>query len=92
MSRKTSLYTGTMIGNPDITDGPLRDAALKALADSARARASELCRLYQELLFAVAKKHPGETRHATALRYIRQAEAPAVAGPDCMPHNVAEQE
>jgi len=32
MSRKTSLYTGTMIGNPDITDGPLRDAALKALA------------------------------------------------------------
>jgi hypothetical protein len=31
---------------------------------------------YQELLYAVASKHPGETRHQTALRYIRQAEAP----------------
>lgn len=30
---------------------------------------------YWELLYAVAKKHPGETRHDTALRYIRQAEA-----------------
>lgn len=29
---------------------------------------------YFELLFAVAKKHQGETRHETALRYIRQAE------------------
>lgn len=29
---------------------------------------------YQELLFAVSHKHPGETRHETALRYIMQAE------------------
>jgi hypothetical protein len=29
---------------------------------------------YHELLYAVEKKHPGETRHETALRYIRQAE------------------
>ena len=92
MSRKTSLYTGTMSGNQSIIDGPVRAAALKALEEAARARESELCRLYQELLFAVAKKHPGETRHATALRYIRQAEAPVVDRPDCMPHNVAEQE
>ena len=31
---------------------------------------------YQELLYAVETKHPGETRHETALRYIRQAETP----------------
>jgi hypothetical protein len=30
--------------------------------------------LYFELLFAVGHKHPGESRHQTALRYIRQAE------------------
>lgn len=30
--------------------------------------------LYNELLFAVGKKYPGETRHETALRYIKQAE------------------
>jgi len=31
-------------------------------------------RLYEELVFAVGNKHPGETRHQTALRYIQQAE------------------
>ena len=29
---------------------------------------------YQELIFAVGKKWVGESRHETALRYIRQAE------------------
>lgn len=29
---------------------------------------------YFELIYAVGKKHPGETRHQTALRYIKQAE------------------
>ena len=29
---------------------------------------------YNQLLMAVGKKYPGETRHETALRYIRQAE------------------
>lgn len=33
-----------------------------------------MAELYAELLYAVARKHPGETRHETALRYIRQAE------------------
>lgn len=33
-----------------------------------------LTKLYNELLYAVACKHPGETRHQTALRYIQQAE------------------
>lgn len=30
---------------------------------------------YHELLYAVSRKHPGESRHETALRYIRQAES-----------------
>ncbi len=30
--------------------------------------------LYMELLLAVGKKYPGESRHETALRYIRNAE------------------
>jgi hypothetical protein len=30
--------------------------------------------LYKELLFAVARAYPGETRHETALRYIRERE------------------
>lgn len=29
---------------------------------------------YYELLYAVARKFPGESRHATALRYIQEAE------------------
>ena len=31
-------------------------------------------RLYHELLYAVGNHHAGESRHETALRYIRQAE------------------
>lgn len=30
--------------------------------------------LYDELLFAVETKYPGETRHQTALRYIKERE------------------
>ena len=29
---------------------------------------------YNELLFSVVNKYPNETRHETALRYIREAE------------------
>lgn len=35
---------------------------------------AELQRKYDELLYAVGNKYPGETRHQTALRYIQQAE------------------
>lgn len=38
---------------------------------------------YNELLYAVATKHPGETRHETALRYIREAEK-RCNGPECL--------
>ena len=36
----------------------------------------DMSELYYELLYAVGKKAPGETRHETALRYIRSAEEP----------------
>jgi hypothetical protein len=36
---------------------------------------------YYELLYQVACKHPNETRHETALRYIRQAENQPSGGP-----------
>jgi hypothetical protein len=31
-------------------------------------------KLYNELLYAVERKFPNETRHQTALRYIQEAE------------------
>lgn len=41
---------------------------------------------YHELLYAVASKHEGETRHETALRYIRErenhTEGPCVDSPN----------
>lgn len=36
----------------------------------------EIRNKYYELMFAVGNKYKGETRHETALRYIRQAEEP----------------
>ena len=40
------------------------------------AAAQETQEKYNELLYGVSIKHPNETRHETALRYIRQAEYP----------------
>lgn len=34
----------------------------------------EMSAKYYELILAVGNKHPGESRHETALRYIRQSE------------------
>ena len=39
------------------------------------AREIELAHDYNELIYAVGTKFPGESRHETALRYIRQAES-----------------
>lgn len=36
---------------------------------------------YHELIYAVARAFPGETRHQTALRYIRETEANCHGGP-----------
>jgi len=48
--------------------------------------ANELRRLhkiserYQELLYAVESKYPGESRHDTVLRYIRDRECHKIGG------------
>ena len=39
-----------------------------------RVKYKELCANYEELIMAVSNKYPGETRHQTALRYIRERE------------------
>lgn len=48
---------------------PEPDAAPHQLVE-----AEETRRLYNELLYQVETKNPGETRHETALVYIRMAE------------------
>lgn len=62
-------------------DGGYKDFPLEAVpplpTDDDRVR--ELESKYNELIMAVACKFPDETRHDTALRYIRNAEAPAIA-------------
>ena len=49
--------------------------------DARTERELELARLYDELIMQVQMKYPGETRHETALRHIRQAEAPSDNAP-----------
>ena len=45
--------------------------------------------LLNQLLYAVERKHPGETRFQTALRYIQEAERRANSGSPCdATHNV----
>jgi hypothetical protein len=51
-----------------------RIRALEAAAKPVTSR--DVSELYYELLYAVARKFPNESRHETALRYIREAELP----------------
>lgn len=37
---------------------------------------NRICEEYNELILAVGNKYEGETRHETALRYIKEAEKP----------------
>ena len=67
----------------------IRDAAKNRMPlDGSDAQALEgalqqVERLYNELLMAVCRKHPGETRHETALRYIRSCERSAEQPAKC---------
>lgn len=47
----------------------------------------DVSELYHELLYAVAHKFPGESRHETALRYIRDTEERASATGSCKPNS-----
>lgn len=55
--------------------GMVRD--LQRELTTAQAEIERLAEKYNELIMAVARKWPDETRHQTALRYIMQAEAPS---------------
>lgn len=46
----------------------------KKRAEQADRRAAEAEKKYSELIYAVEKKFPDESRHATALRYIQERE------------------
>ena len=46
--------------------------------------ASDVSAKYHQLVFAVRRCFPGESRHETALRYIREAEARAGQSGACM--------
>ena len=57
----------------------LDDMIRESLRDQLSGQALGWCngytaKKYNEILYAVARKFPGESRHETALRYIRQAE------------------
>ena len=60
----------------------LLGAALPVVGDAPRCEWREK---YHELLFAVGKKHPGESRHETALRYIQEAERPSTVAASAVP-------
>ena len=52
----------------------LEETPAQALREVQREPMGDIKSKYFELLYAVATKFPGETRHETALRYIQQAE------------------
>lgn len=59
------------------SDLPYQFAAKSIISMCQEQQAEEIQSLkskYHELLYQVAKKFPDESRHETALRYIRQAE------------------
>jgi hypothetical protein len=59
----------------DLLHGRERELSDRVTDPVVQVAAHPLQKLYYELLFAVARMHPNETRHQTALRYIRQAES-----------------
>ena len=64
------LITGKQLNEISKTAKPLAEVSLGSIEALLEDRA-----LYTELLLQVETKVPGETRHETALRYIREAEA-----------------
>ena len=55
-------------------DDPACDLTHTAAECIKKIKAEQRVAEYNELIYAVQTKHPDETRHQTALRYIRNAE------------------
>lgn len=53
---------------------PKINKELNMISNKRARKSNELRKKYNELLFAVESKFPNETRHETALRYIKEAE------------------
>lgn len=72
------------ISNADMYAQEVELLVQDGLADEIAAleqRLAEAERLHKELLMGVARKFPGETRHETALRYIKERESREYSGP-----------
>lgn len=53
---------------------PVNDCRQLETTATGETEIEQLRALYNELIYAVASRHKGETRHETALRYIREVE------------------
>jgi len=62
------------IASGDIVRNVTHDGSAQAITYIPYREVSRLRDQYHELLYAVASKHDGETRHETALRYIKERE------------------
>jgi len=70
------------IASGDIMRHVSHDGAAQAVTYIPRREIERLRAQYYELIYAVATKHDGETRHETALRYIQEREK-RIEGPAC---------
>ena len=61
----------------------LREVIKNAPARGVEEDFFRLYKKYRQLIYAVARVFPNETRHETALRYIREAETRAIGFDDC---------
>jgi len=68
--RSENVELSRLLGNASLTHELRMEAVSKLFA-----RNAELAGLYDQLIYAVSWKHEGETRHETALRYIRERES-----------------
>ena len=67
----------------DITGGGTPYCGCTGSAPVSAQPPRDVSELYHELLYAVGRKFPGESRHETALRYIRDTEERACEAGSC---------
>ena len=63
------------------------DKLLRNERDTLQAELAAATKAYNELIYAVGMKHQGESRHQTALRYIREHENRNSGGPAMESHH-----
>lgn len=71
---KPPITTAQAMQHPDVV---MTINTLGQMADELRTRLAEVEKdalAYQDLIYCVGMKHPNETRHETAKRYLRRTE------------------